>query len=370
MNITPFTCSACGARFHELGGGICRRCGRLLCGKHLRLRREGAVCDDCLRIKTRNESSPKRTARGREFMNALLTVLSLVVAILVIWVEGIQLLALWNLLPVAAAAAAAIGIRQRAARTIRLGRNAFCVTTLLAVTLLHLAWHFDWGRFATGSSTAGLIFVFAPLYTLGAAALVAVIAASVAELRGGSRDRSGSANMVVILLPILATAGCDAFGFSNRVLLRIPSPDGSLVAVCQEVPVLDGPDFDVRLERPDGSLVRRLAGFGDADGCTEMAWSPDGRRLAMLTGHVARIRLIDVAWALDHQHVETAHWSWRQVDLSTERKLTSGSALKFVTPDRLELQLCPGGWLRGGRECPVVTVTHRVDLPTRLVTGH
>ena len=169
--------------------------------------------------------------------------------------------------------------------------------------------------------------------------------------------------MVVILLPILATAGCDAFGFSNRVLLRIPSPDGSLVAVCQEVPVLDGPDFDVRLERLE--LVPLF--LGDR---TEMAWSPDGRRLAMLTGHVARIRLIDVAWALDHQHVETAHWSWRQVDLSTERKLTSGSALKFVTPDRLELQLCPGGWLRGGRECPVATVTHRVDLPTRLVTGH
>lgn len=34
------------------------------------------------------------------------------------------------------------------------------------ITLVHLAWIFDWGETRTGSSTAGVIFIFIPFYAI------------------------------------------------------------------------------------------------------------------------------------------------------------------------------------------------------------
>lgn len=107
---------------------------------------------------------------------------------------------------------------------------------------------------------------------------------------------------------LAASVGCARFGYTDRVRQRVPSPDGSLVAVCQEVPVFDGPEFDVRIERPDGSALRALYRMGDAGGCDEMVWSADGRTLAVLTSHVAGISIIDVEWALAHPREPNSHW--------------------------------------------------------------
>src|SRR5687768_8581751 len=111
---------------------------------------------------------------------------------------------------------------------------------------------------------------------------------------------------VAVAALTVAASACSALGFTDRVLHRVPSPDRRLVAVCQEIPVLEGPAYDIRLERPDGSLVRKLY-FGDGDPCSEMAWSPDGRTLAVLTAHVARVRFVDIAWALDHPSTQTSY---------------------------------------------------------------
>lgn len=143
-----------------------------------------------------------------------------------------------------------------------------------------------------------------------------------------------------------------------------------MVAVCQEVPVFDGPDYDVRLERPDGTVLRPLYHIGDGDPCSELAWSPDGRTLAVLSGHVARLRLMDVRWALEHPSVETAYWSWRQVDLSTERRLVSGRNIQFTGSRTIELQLCPGPPKQAEQDCAPTASTHRVEVPSRIVTGH
>lgn len=59
MNIVPFTCSECGASFHELDGGICLVCGRLLCRRHLRVRRPGPICRRCLRRESDIEAAAK-----------------------------------------------------------------------------------------------------------------------------------------------------------------------------------------------------------------------------------------------------------------------------------------------------------------------
>lgn len=168
----------------------------------------------------------------------------------------------------------------------------------------------------------------------------------------------------------LGAAGCAALGYSDRVLWRLPSPDGRTVAVCQEVPAFDGPDYDIRLERPDKTLLRSLYGIGDGDPCSEMVWSPDGRTLAVMTAHAARVRFVDVAWALDHPSTRTAYWSWREVSLSTNEQWLRGHGLRFTGPLEVELRLCPMS--RGARTdvpCDDARV-RRFEIPQPIVTGH
>lgn len=179
--------------------------------------------------------------------------------------------------------------------------------------------------------------------------------------------------VLVWLVVWTAASGCARLGYTDRVLLRVPSPTTGLVAVCQEVPEFDGPGFTIRLEALNGAVVRQLYQAGDADGCSEMAWSPDGRLLAVLTAHVARIRFVDVEWALAHAPTTTAYWSWRQVDLGTERQLTLGRGLRMMNREEFELQTCAytlavvrhtGTW-----ECIETPVTRRLTVPQPVVTA-
>jgi hypothetical protein len=137
-----------------------------------------------------------------------------------------------------------------------------------------------------------------------------------------------------------ATSGCRELGFTNRVLWRLPAPDGTSFAVCQEIPEFDGPSFDIRLESASGDLLRRLYRIGDGDPCTEIAWSPDGQALAVLSGHVARVRVVDVAVALRHPPGDTTRHFWPQFDFSTERELRLGKDLRFVGPREIEFTTC------------------------------
>lgn len=175
---------------------------------------------------------------------------------------------------------------------------------------------------------------------------------------------------VAVLLAALSASGCAALGFSDKVLWRVPAPDGGLVAVCQEIPAFDGPGYDVRLERVDGSLVRRLYSIGDGDPCSEVVWSADSKTLAVLSGHVARVRFVDIAWVLENPGIQTAHWSWRQVDLSTERHHIGGSGLRFVSPVSVELQVCSMRTSGESPRCPETSSTRRVAVPLPIVTGH
>jgi hypothetical protein len=124
------------------------------------------------------------------------TALSVVVAALVIWVEGIHGFTVWNLTPLGVTVAIALALREARIRQTRIARDAFCLTALATVSLLHLAWQFDWAGTATGSSTAGLIFLFAPIYTLLASAVVGTVTWAVSALRrdgDASSKTSGAA---------------------------------------------------------------------------------------------------------------------------------------------------------------------------------
>lgn len=139
-----------------------------------------------------------------------------------------------------------------------------------------------------------------------------------------------------------ATSGCRELGFTSRVLWRLPAPDGKSVAVCQEIPGFDGPGFDIRLEETEasGPVVRRLYQIGDGDPCSEMAWSPDGQALAVLSGHVARVRVVDVAQVRQRPREDTTRHFWPQFDFSTEQQLRLGKDLRFVGPREIELTTC------------------------------
>ena len=172
--------------------------------------------------------------------------------------------------------------------------------------------------------------------------------------------------LAVVALALTFTA-CARFGYTNRVLHRVPSPDARLVAVCQEIPELDGPGYDIRLEQPDGSLVMHLYRIGDGDPCHEVAWSPDGRLLAVLSGHVARIRFVDVRKALAERSTAD-RWFWPQIDLGSEGHHTYGRELRFVTPADVEVTTCPYDLretqrARGRIRCAGTDTRRRVAAP-------
>ena len=182
------------------------------------------------------------------------------------------------------------------------------------------------------------------------------------------RRKSGLRHLLVAALACAAVAACAGLGYSDRVLWRVTSPDGRLVAVCQEVPALDGPGYDVRLEHTDGRLQRRLYRIGDGDPCSEVVWSPDGRTLAIVSGHVARVRFVDVAWALAHPDIATQAWSWRQVDVSAASDRSTATALRFVGLAEIEVQVGPATQRAGERGARLEA--RRLDIPLPIATGH
>jgi hypothetical protein len=107
---------------------------------------------------------------------------------LVVAVQGLDMFAVWNLVPVAIAlVTSAIGARRSGLGPAgRLALGVFCVTILTCVGLLHLAWRFDWGGTATGSSTAGLIFVLAPVYCVIVATVAALAVGLIRVKRHGA----------------------------------------------------------------------------------------------------------------------------------------------------------------------------------------
>lgn len=138
--------------------------------------------------------------------------------------------------------------------------------------------------------------------------------------------------------------------------------------------MFDGPEFALRLERPDGTVLRQLYQAGDGDPCHEIAWSGDGHTLAVVSSHVARVVFVDVKWALDNRSVKTFYWSWRTVSLAGERDKRLARNLRFVAPLEIEFQLCAysleerrttGEW-----RCSGPAEHRRLEIPSPLATGH
>lgn len=173
------------------------------------------------------------------------------------------------------------------------------------------------------------------------------------------RDRI---RQVVVGVSVTSLCGlltaCAELGFTNRVLHSVASPDGRFVAICQEVPALDGPDFDVRLHRPDGTLARRLHHGGDAYRCDELVWSPDSRRLAVLSRANSHMVLIDVDAAL-RKPAEEGLWN-RIVTLTDRGEMPSD--LRFVSPTRIAYLSCRFSLLSAPVRCTTDARDRRLEL--------
>ncbi len=138
--------------------------------------------------------------------------------------------------------------------------------------------------------------------------------------------------------------------------------------------MFDGPEFDVRLERRDGTRFRELFHMGDGGGCDELIWSPDGRTLAVLTGATATIRMADVDWALAHPEIHERHWLYRDFSFSTDKVTKQATDLRFVSAFELEFQLCEVLASRNPSEQrtdPVQSAARpqRLRIPSPLIAG-
>jgi hypothetical protein len=171
--------------------------------------------------------------------------------------------------------------------------------------------------------------------------------------------------LIGVVVVVCAIVGLGAFASGGNVLHRIASPGGELIAVCQEGSGFDG-GYAIRLERPIGRAIRNLYAIGDGDPCSELVWSADGQTLAVLSEHVGRVRFVDVGWAMAHREVRTAYWSWRQVDLSSERERVRAVGLRFVGPRSVEVQACT---VNASGAC-VRASTRRFEILMPIVTGH
>ncbi len=69
---------------------------------------------------------------------------------------------IWNSVPIAVSYLLLSRARQK--ENYPLPEIAFFVIACGTVLLAHAAWLYDWGGIATGSSTAGLMFVVLPIY--------------------------------------------------------------------------------------------------------------------------------------------------------------------------------------------------------------
>lgn len=156
-------------------------------------------------------------------------------------------------------------------------------------------------------------------------------------------------------LPVLLMAGaaCGDLGYSSRVLHRVPSPGGRLVAVCQEIPEFDGPGYDVRLEDPGGRTRAHVFRGFDSDQCDEIVWSDDGDTLAVLTRYRAHVRLIDVSESLAPRPADDRRPGAKafptpafvtESAFSSEAADRRGWGLRFVSPGRFELSVCAYDW--------------------------
>ena len=80
-----------------------------------------------------------------------------------------------------------------------------------------------------------------------------------------------------------AAMACEAAQFGwPPVPLRVPSPDGRVVAFVKNHPDFDPPNQSLWLQTSNGAATQLTRLAPDADWCNLIVWSADSRRVAFL----------------------------------------------------------------------------------------
>jgi hypothetical protein len=178
--------------------------------------------------------------------------------------------------------------------------------------------------------------------------------------------------LVALALAVLALRMGSTRTYDSKVLLRVSSPDGTLSAVCEQVPAGDGPNYVVRLEREDGTFVRKLFDAGDGGPCNEIVWSKDGRTLGVLSAHVARSTFVDIDWVVKNAS-DTRRAGWREVTFGSESDTMLGRGLRFTGPLEVELDVCRYRLADRQRDgyftCTAPAETRKFAIPQPLLTA-
>ena len=104
-----------------------------------------------------------------------ITIIFVLLVVGVIAIEGSwDRLTIWNVVPLVLSYIVLLFIAPRTgARWKDIPRErffpaiGFCAGASGLTVFAHLAWHFDWGNMASGSSTAALMFIFLPACAVG-----------------------------------------------------------------------------------------------------------------------------------------------------------------------------------------------------------
>jgi hypothetical protein len=128
-----------------------------------------------------------------------------------------------------------------------------------------------------------------------------------------------------------ATLACEAAQFGwPPVPLRVPSPDGRVVAFVRNHPDVDPPNQSLWLQASNGHVTELTRLAPDAEWCSLIVWSADSRRVAFLVSDA-------IVYVYDgHSHAKVfsgfvGRRSWDQPPRYTLQNLTLSSDGARVT---------------------------------------
>lgn len=82
--------------------------------------------------------------------------------------------------------------------------------------------------------------------------------------------------VLIIAIPLFAFGYVDAMLHGPKVVMEVPSPDGSYLAYVEDAPSIDGPNQSLLIERKDKTRFLGIADLTeDVDSIITIAWSPD-----------------------------------------------------------------------------------------------
>ena len=113
----------------------------------------------------------------------LFYILMVIFAAFIFVTEEFNPFAFWNMLPILVAFGIYGRWRQNAPNPRRYPAFGCLIGAMLLIVPVHIAWLFDIGGFASGSSTSGITFLFLPFFALVPAVIGCIVAMGIDQFK-------------------------------------------------------------------------------------------------------------------------------------------------------------------------------------------